>query len=132
LEACGCHAETVTGLGGTFATIAQLADALEQSPSDDAARAGQRQAIDDALAQLDRSEGRLLEVRASVGGRLNTLEDVQASQESVQFSLEKLVSDVRDLDFAEAVSRLQQELFTLQASQQAFTRIQGNSLFNYI
>lgn len=115
-----------------FATINRLADALEQAPASDAARAGQRQAINDSLAQLDRSENRLLEVRASVGARLNTLEDVQTLQEDVRFSLETLVSDVRDLDFAEAISRLQQELFTLQASQQAFTRIQGNSLFNYL
>lgn len=115
-----------------FATIDRLATALEQSVTGDVDRAAQRQGIDDALAQLDRTESRLLEVRAGVGGRLNTLEDVQATQESIRFSLQKLVSDVRDLDFAEAASRLQQELFTLQASQQAFTRIQGNSLFNYI
>lgn len=115
-----------------FATIDKLASALEQSPVTDVARAGQRQAIDDSLAQLDRTESRLLEVRATVGSRLNTLEDVQTSQEAVRFSLESLASDVRDLDFAEAISRLQQELFTLQASQQAFSRIQGNSLFNFI
>ncbi|MHA7816861.1 MAG: flagellar hook-associated protein FlgL [Pseudohaliea sp.] len=115
-----------------FATIDKLADALEMAPVTDLGRAQQRQAIDDALSQLDRVENRLLEVRASVGGRLNTLEDVQAAQEDVGFTLEKLVSEVRDLDFAEAASRLQQELFTLQASQQAFTRIQGNSLFNFI
>lgn len=115
-----------------FATIDRLATALELSVNGDTERAGQRQAIDDSLAQLDRTESRLLEVRAGVGGRLNTLEDVQSSQEAIRFSLEKLVSDVRDLDFAEAASRLQQELFTLQASQQAFTRIQGNSLFNFI
>lgn len=115
-----------------FATIDRLASALEQSPVSDVARAGQRQAIDDSLAQLDRTESRLLEVRATVGSRLNTLEDVQTSQEAVRFSLENLASDVRDLDYAEAISRLQQELFTLQASQQAFSRIQGNSLFNFI
>ena len=115
-----------------FATIDQLADALELNPASDAARAGQRQAINDALGQLDRAENRLLEVRAEVGGRLNTLEDVQSTQDDVRFSLEKLASDVRDIDFAEVVSRLQQEQFTLQAAQQSFVRIQGNSLFNFL
>ncbi|TCO76613.1 flagellar hook-associated protein FlgL [Chromatocurvus halotolerans] len=115
-----------------FATISNLADALEQSANSDVARTSQRQAIDDALAQLDRNETRLLEVRASVGARLNTLDNVQESQESLRFSLETLVSDVRDLNYPEAISRLQQELFTLQASQQAFTRIQGNSLFRFL
>lgn len=115
-----------------FKTIDKLLTALEQTPADELGQAGQRQVINDSLAQLDRVESNILKVRASVGGRLNTLEDVQNTQDSVRFSLEKLVSEVRDLDFAEAASRLQQELFTLQASQQAFTRIQGNSLFNYI
>ena len=115
-----------------FATIDQLADALELSPGSEADRAGQRQAINDTLGQLDRAENRLLEVRADVGARLNTLEDVQNTQDDVRFSLEKLASDVRDIDFAEVVSRLQQEQFTLQAAQQAFTRIQGNSLFNFL
>ena len=115
-----------------FATIDQLADALELSPGSDAARAGQRQAINDALGQLDRAENRLLEVRADVGARLNTLQDVQNTQDDVRFSLEKLASDVRDIDFAEVVSRLQQEQFTLQAAQQSFVRIQGNSLFNFL
>jgi len=115
-----------------FATIDQLAAALKSSPGSDADRAAQRQAINDALGQLDRAENRLLEVRADVGARLNTLEDVQNTQDDVRFSLEKLASDVRDIDFAEVVSRLQQEQFTLQAAQQAFVRIQGNSLFNFL
>ncbi|PLW83984.1 flagellar hook-associated protein 3 [Kineobactrum sediminis] len=119
-------------LESVFATIDKLAAAFEAPANTDASRTGQRQAIDDALGQLDRVESRLLEVRAGVGGRLSTLADVQDTQESVRFSLEKLVSEVRDLDFAEAASRLQQELFTLQAAQQSFTRIQGNSLFNFI
>lgn len=131
-EAGDSFSVTPSRFESAFATIDRLAGALEQTPVTDVGRAGQRQAIDDSLAQLDRTESRLLEIRATVGSRMNTLEDVQTSQEAVRFSLESLVSDVRDLDFAEAISRLQQQLFTLQASQQAFSRIQGNSLFNFI
>ncbi|HEY7776404.1 MAG TPA: flagellar hook-associated protein FlgL, partial [Kineobactrum sp.] len=123
---------TPASFESVFATIDKLATAFETPANTDISRTSQRQAIDDALGQLDRVESRLLEVRAGVGGRLSTLADVQDTQESVRFSLEKLVSEVRDLDFAEAASRLQQELFTLQAAQQSFTRIQGNSLFNFI
>ena len=115
-----------------FATIDQLAGALESDPTTPADRAVQRQGIDDALAQLDNVENRLLEVRAGVGGRLNTIDDVQATREELQLGLQELASDLRDVDYAEAISLLQQELTALQAAQQTFTRIQGNSLFRFL
>jgi flagellar hook-associated protein 3 FlgL len=46
--------------------------------------------------------------------------------------VETLVSEIRDLDYAEAITRLQQELVTLQAAQQSFVRIQGLSLFQFL
>ncbi len=115
-----------------FATVDQLAAALENPPGNAPGRTAQRQAIDDALGQLDRVENHLLEVRASVGGRLATIEDLQASQQEIRLGLQGLVSDLRDLDFAEAIARLQQDLTTLEAAQQSFARIQGNSLFRFL
>ncbi|MDT8438395.1 MAG: flagellar hook-associated protein FlgL [Wenzhouxiangellaceae bacterium] len=115
-----------------FDTIGQLAAALETKPFDATDRAGIRQQINDALGQLDNAETRILEVRAGVGGRLNTLDDINATREEVKLGLTELVSDIRDLDFAEAVSLLQQQLFTLEAAQQSFAALQGNSLFRFI
>ena len=115
-----------------FATIDQLATALESPPGSPAAQTQQRQAIDDALGQLDNAENRLLEVRASVGSRLQGIEDLQSTQEDIGLGLQELVSEIRDLDFAEAISRLQQDLTSLEAAQQSFARIQGNSLFRFI
>jgi flagellar hook-associated protein 3 FlgL len=46
------------------------------------------------------------------------------------------VTDVRstleDLDYAEAISRFNQQMTALQASQQAFVKIQDMSLFNFL
>lgn len=42
------------------------------------------------------------------------------------------LSEVQDLDYAEAVSRLNQQLLALQASQQSFIKVQGLSLFDYL
>lgn len=115
-----------------FATLGALIDTLEADPSGPAAVAGQRQGIDDALAQLDRIEGRLLEVRTDIGGRQKTLDDVEDSIADQRLSLETLVSEIRDLDYAEAITRLQQELVTLQAAQQSFASIQSLSLFQFL
>ncbi|NDY97108.1 flagellar hook-associated protein FlgL [Wenzhouxiangella limi] len=115
-----------------FATLDDLIVALESGSGTPAEAAVQRQGIDDALARLDRIETRFLEVRSDIGGRLNTLDSVEESIAEQSLSLETLVSEVRDLDYAEAITRLQQELVTLQAAQQSFVRIQGLSLFQFL
>ena len=46
--------------------------------------------------------------------------------------LERQTSELNDLDFAEAVSRLNLQTTALQAAQQAYIKIQGLSLFNYL
>ena len=115
-----------------FATLSDLIGALESSSGSPAQAAVQRQGIDDALARLDRIETRFLEVRSDIGGRLNTLDSVENSIAEQSLSLETLTSEIRDLDYAEAITRLQQELVTLQAAQQSFVRIQGLSLFQFL
>jgi len=45
---------------------------------------------------------------------------------------QKALSSIEDLDFAEAVSRLNLQLTGLQAAQQSFARIQNLSLFNFL
>ena len=115
-----------------FATLGALIDTLEARPVGDAARAVQRQGIDNALAQLERIEGRLLEVRSDFGGRQNTLDSIEDSLADQKLSLESRTSEIRDLDYAEAITRLQQELVTLQAAQQSFIKTQGLSLFNFL
>lgn len=114
-----------------FATLSALIDTLE-APAGSAAAAAQRQGIDDALAQLDRIEVHFLEIRSDFGGRQNTLDSIEDSLADQKLSLEALTSEIRDLDYAEAITRLQQELVTLQAAQQSFVRIQGLSLFNFL
>ena len=115
-----------------FATLSDLIGALESGSGTPADAAVQRQGIDDALARLDRIETRFLEVRSDIGGRLNTLDSVEDTIAEQSLSLETLVSDIRDLDYAEAITRLQKELVTLQAAQQSFARIQGLSLFQFL
>ena len=41
-------------------------------------------------------------------------------------------ASLEDLDYAEAVSRFEQQMLALQASQQTFVKIEGLSLFNYL
>lgn len=98
-----------------------------------AANRGQwRTGVDGSLAQLDRALDHVLEVRAGVGSRLNRLDVARAAQEDAAVNFETLLSEVRDLDYAEAVSRLALQQAGLQAAQQSLASVGRLSLFDYL
>ena len=90
------------------------------------------QLIDDSLTNFAAAESSLGQVWAEVGARLNTAESVKALHEGVGLLNQELISDIRDLDYAEAISRLSQETFVLEAAQQTFSRVSSLSLFNFL
>ena len=93
-----------------------------------------RQQVADLVASsinnLDNAQTSLLEGQSKVGARLNTLESTQALHEQVDLVSQDILSQLQDVDFAEAVSRLSLETFVLEAAQQSFARIANLSLFN--
>jgi flagellar hook-associated protein 3 FlgL len=74
----------------------------------------------------------LLDFHAGVGTKLNTIENQATANDDFLLSMKTARSEVEDLDYAEAVSRFQQQLLALQAAQQSFAKIQGLSLFDYL
>ena len=86
----------------------------------------------DSLAQLDNGMEHLLQVRASVGARLNSIDNQEEINSFLEVQLASVRSNVEDLDIAEAYSRLTQETLVLQSAQAAYSRVAGLSLFNYL
>ena len=85
---------------------------------------------DITLTRLDSAIDRVSDTRASVGARMNVIEGQKNSNDSISLLMKENRSNLEDLDYAEAVSRFEQQLLALQASQQSFVKIQGLSLFN--
>ena len=96
--------------------------------------AGLRSGIDLApsLDGLDRALDQVLGTRARGGARLNSLDDVQSINADMAVTLEAQLSDIQDLDYAEAVARMNRQLTALQASQQSYAKMSQLSLFNYL
>jgi flagellar hook-associated protein 3 FlgL len=115
-----------------FATLDAIATALENTGETAVARAQTRTALNAGLANLDQSIDRLVQMRTEVGSRLTMLDTQDRANDEYQLQLETTRSDIRDLDFAEAVGRLNLQLTGLQAAQQTYTRVQGLSLFNFL
>ncbi|VAX08891.1 Flagellar hook-associated protein FlgL [hydrothermal vent metagenome] len=67
-----------------------------------------------------------------IGARLNTVDAQVEVNASVKLLYEANLSTEQDLDYAEAIGRFDRQMLALQAAQQAYVKVQGLSLFNYI
>ena len=88
--------------------------------------------LDDVLTDLDFALDRFLEVRTSVGARMNALDEQEIQNEKFVLDMKTTLSEVQDLDYAEAISRFNLNQTALQAAQQTFSQVQNLSLFNFI
>ena len=119
-----------SGQQSALSTIGRLNDALRNSTDTPEGREQLRIVLESTLKNLDNAQTRLLETRSSIGGRLNTLESTQSIHEDVDIVSQEVLSQLQDVDFAEAVSRLSLETFILEAAQQSFAKISNLSLIN--
>jgi flagellar hook-associated protein 3 FlgL len=88
--------------------------------------------VNAALADIDAALEKIGEAEARAGARLRALDDQQAQNDGDLLAMRSTLSDVQDLDYAEAISRFELENTVLQASQQAYVKVQGLSLFNFL
>jgi flagellar hook-associated protein 3 FlgL len=115
-----------------FTTLNRMLTTLRQDSITGADNARFSTQIGTTLQQLDQALDHLGNVRAEVGARLSAVETAENSREDREIDLQKSLSELRDLDYAEAITRLNQQLVGLQAAQASYTRIAGLSLFNYL
>jgi flagellar hook-associated protein 3 FlgL len=115
-----------------FATLDRLIAALEANADTPAGRAQLHSNVGQRLADLDQGISHVIERRGEIGARVRALDQQEALNADFAVHLKTTLSAVRDLDYAEALSRLSQELFGLDAAQQAFARAQNLSLFRFL
>jgi flagellar hook-associated protein 3 FlgL len=63
---------------------------------------------------------------------MNWVDKQSALNENFNLALTRTISEIEDLDIAEAIGRLQLQMVSLQAAQQTFVKTQNLSLFNYL
>ncbi|WP_386081513.1 flagellar hook-associated protein FlgL [Vreelandella sp. F11] len=115
-----------------FRTMEEAIRVLE-SPADNATKkAEMRNTLNTAMRDLDNSLDNVLTVRASAGARLNELDVIDAVGSNRMLNYDQTLSDLVDLDYAEAISEYSLRQIGMQAAQKAFVDIKGLSLFNYM
>jgi flagellar hook-associated protein 3 FlgL len=115
-----------------FAMLDTLADTLEGSTTTAPNLAAFQAQIGASIANLDQGLDRIVGVRSEVGARLSAIDQATATRETEAIDLQSLLSDLRDVDYAEAISKLNQQYAGLQAAQAAYTRIAQMSLFDFL
>ncbi|WP_347506064.1 flagellar hook-associated protein 3 [Pseudomonas anguilliseptica] len=113
-------------------TISRLRQALESSPTSPAGNLGVRDEVAIALTNLDNGIGQVLEVQTEIGARLNLIDTTEIDNEDVTLVNKAVQADLRELDYAEALSRLSFQTIVLEAAQQSYVKIAGLNLFNQL
>jgi flagellar hook-associated protein 3 FlgL len=100
-----------------------------KSPADSAKV---QNAMGQGLANLDQALQSVNNQRARIGARLNAIDGTDNINQDFRLQLEAVLSDTRDLDYAEAISRFNQQLTSLQVAQQAFAKTSELSIFRFL
>ncbi len=108
---------------GFFKVIDDLAAALETNRVQDVQR---------AIGELSQLHQGISLAQADVGSDLNVVESQSVVVDEQLLRLKGLQSDLQDVDYTEAVTRMQKEMMSLQAAQSSFAQLSKLTLFNYI
>ncbi len=84
------------------------------------------------LTNLDRALDNVSSVQAIVGTRLRELESLGETASDLNLQYQTTLSELQDLDYAEAISNFTMQQTYLEAAQKSFAQISGLSLFNYL
>ncbi|MGY3805924.1 lateral flagellar hook-associated protein LfgL [Aeromonas veronii] len=129
---------------GVTVGLNQTADQLFLQPDDffkrldsmvTAINAAAPDAVDQARAMLGRSQmlqDSISQAVSTIGARINLLDQIDESHAEKGVYSKEVSNQIESLNYAEAATRQAHVLMALQVQQQAFAKVNGLSLFNYM
>ena len=120
------HLNTSTGATSRidlFATLNNMHSALLTNNGD---------AIRESLDKVSSVHEHVIAQQSNIGSRMKRVETLTHAVEDKDYTYKVLQSNMEDLDYIEAASRLKNHSLALQAGQQTFTKLSDLSLFKYI
>jgi flagellar hook-associated protein 3 FlgL len=117
------------GILNTIATLRQVLNSAINTPQ---GNRDVRDAVAAGLTNLDSGLGIVLQAQGQIGARLNVLESTQTDNEDVSLINKSVQADLRELDYAEALSRLSSQTVVLEAAQKSYVKVASLNLFNLL
>ena len=120
------HLNTSTGATSRIDLFASLNSMHEALVTDDG------DAIRNNLDKVSSVSEHIIAQQSNIGSRMKRLETLTHAVEDKDYTYKILQSNMEDLNYIEAASRLKNQSLALQAGQQTFTQLSDLSLFKYI
>jgi len=114
----------------TFAILDQLINALEQPVNTPADQAALNAALDAGLRDVTLAGEQLTATRTNIGMQLAQIDTAAELRAANTVTVMTSLSEIRDLDYAQAIADFNLEKVALQASQSVFMQMQSMSLFD--
>jgi flagellar hook-associated protein 3 FlgL len=113
-------------------TVSRFSEAMKLANTTQEGKDALAKIIGQTLASLENAITNVSSVQGEVGARQNMLESTKDLNLDIGLNTQEVLSQLEDLDFAEASTRLQMQTFVLSAAQQSFIRVSELSLFKYM
>jgi flagellar hook-associated protein 3 FlgL len=111
-----------TGVG-FFQVLDDLILGLNNSKGNDIRR---------GMGELDALTQGVSLAQAQIGTNLNVVDQQTAVLEDTTLNLKTTLSSIEDLDYASAITKMNQQMMSLEAAQASFAKVSQLNLFNYI
>ena len=108
---------------GFFQALDQLTAAVQGSS---------RMNMQRGIGEMDALQNGLTLALAQVGTDMNVADAQTAVLEETRLSLKTTLSNIEDLDYAEAIGLMNKQMLSLEAAQSSFGKISKLNLFNYL
>jgi flagellar hook-associated protein 3 FlgL len=92
----------------------------------------ERAGMSRAISELDSLQHGLGLAQASVGSNLRVIDQQTSVIENTVLNLKSTLSNVEDLDYASAITKMNQQMLSLEAAQSSFAKMSQMNLFNFI
>lgn len=120
------------GTESIFTTLKRLSETLRSPLATPADTERVGDTLRGALQQLDGSIDSLSDARSTTGARLLTLQQINDFRTEQMDIARESLAKIADVDFAEAIARLNQQITALQVAQQTYAKANTASLFDYL
>ncbi len=112
-------------------TMARLSEAMRGVDNNDPASKDRMSEIAaDTLTALSNVQTNVLEKVSELGARFNAIDSMREQHLDTKLVSQEVLSELKDLDYAEAASRLSAQTLILEAAQATFVRVSGLTLFS--
>ena len=115
-----------------FDTVGNIVTSLKANWDNPELRAKSKMDMDNALQELTNALDNVLDTRAEIGARINSVDSQDFVNDAYKLQMEETLSGIEDLDYASATGELNMRMVGLQAAQQVYSKVKELSLFNYV